>query len=219
MKLGMRSGWLITMALVVPFVCCTLMAVAGPTAGSETDPSRKGSSELALLAPPNAAGAAVVRPRFVLHNINAIHDASETFEFSGVLTLTWRDPRQAFDPAVVGVDEKIFQGNYQVDELTTGWTPQIVLVNESGLYQKSGVVLRIRPDGTSTLSQTLNAAAKSAVNMRRFPFDAHRLEAVFDVLGFDKGEILMQVESNRNESAIGQLEVPHWRVTGISELV
>jgi Neurotransmitter-gated ion-channel ligand binding domain len=175
MKLGMRSGWLIAMALVVPFVRCTLMAVADPIAGSETDPPRKGSSEPSLLAPPKAAGAAVVRPRFVLHNINAINDASATFEFSGVLTLTWHDPRQAFDPAIAGVHEKVFQGNYQVDELTTGWSPQVVLVNESGLYQKSGVVLRIRPDGTSTLSQTLNAAAKSEVNMRRFPFDGHRL--------------------------------------------
>src|SRR5262245_36889860 len=177
MKLGRRSGWPITMALVVPFVCCIPMAVAGPIAGSETDPFRNGSSELALLAPPKAAGAAVVRRRFVLHNINAIHDASETFEFSGVLTLTWQDPRQAFDPAIVGVHEKVFQGNYQVDELTTGWSPQVVLLNESGLYQKSGVVLRIRPDGTSTLSQTLNVAAKSAIDMKRFPFDGHRLEA------------------------------------------
>ena len=45
------------------------------------------------------------------------------------------DPRQAFDPAVVGVDEKIFQGAYQVNELATGWFPQVVLVNVSGLYQ------------------------------------------------------------------------------------
>src|SRR5262245_64768690 len=107
MKLGMRSGWHTPMALAVSFVCCTLMAVAGPIAGSETDPSRKGSSELALLAPPKAAGDAVVRPRFVLHNINAIHDASETLEFSGELTLKWQDPSQAFDPAVDGKQEKV----------------------------------------------------------------------------------------------------------------
>jgi hypothetical protein len=219
MKLGMCSGWLITMALVVSFVCCTLMAIADPIAGSETDPSRKGSSESSLLAPPKAAGAVVVRPRFVLHNINAINDASETFEFSGVLTLTWHDPRQAFDPAMTGVHEKVFQGNYQVDELTTGWSPQVVLVNESGLYQKSGVVLRIRPDGTSTLSQTLNAAAKSPINMRRFPFDGHHLEAVFEVLGFDKDEVLLQVESDRAGSSAGHVQVPHWTVTGISESV
>src|SRR5262245_4846069 len=207
------------MALVVPLVCCALMTVADPIAGSETAPSRTASSEAALLAPPKEAGGVVVRARFVLHNINAINDASETFEFSGVLTLTWHDPRQAFDPAIAGVREKVFQGNYQVDELTTGWSPQVVLVNESGLYQKSGIVLRIRPDGTSTLSQTLNAAAKSAINMRRFPFDGHRLEAVFDVLGFDKDEVLLQVESDQSGSLVGHVQVPHWTVTGVRESV
>src|SRR5262245_54498014 len=111
MKPRMRSGWRIAMARVVPFVCCTLMAGADPIAGAETDPSRKGPSEASLLAPPKAAGPVVVRPRFVLNNVNAINDASEAFEFSGVLTLTWHDPRQAFDPAITGVQEKVFQGN------------------------------------------------------------------------------------------------------------
>src|SRR5262245_28345652 len=132
MKLGMRSGWLSTMALVVSFVCCTLMAVADPIAGSETEPTRTGSSGLALLAPPTEAGGVVVRARFVLRDINEINDGSETFEFRGVLTLKWHDRRQAFDPAIVGVHEKVFQGNYQVNELSTGWYPQVVLANESG---------------------------------------------------------------------------------------
>src|SRR5262245_29819083 len=213
----MRSGRLDTMALVVSVLCCLVLAAAAPVAGTETDPPPNGSNEVSLLAPPTTAGAAVVQARFELHNLNAIDDASETFEFSGVLTLTWYDPRQAFDPAIAGVREKVFQGNYQVDELTTGWSPQVVLVNESGLYQKSGIVLRIRPDGTSTLSQTLNAAAKSAIDMKRFPFDRHRLEVVFDVLGFDKNEVLLQVEADRARSSVDHVELPHWTVTDITE--
>ena len=51
-------------------------------------------------------GPVVVRARFELHDINEINDGAETFEFTGVLTLTWHDPRQAFDPAVVGVEKK-----------------------------------------------------------------------------------------------------------------
>jgi hypothetical protein len=164
------------------------MAVADAIAGTGSDPPR---SEPFLLAPPKEADPVVVRAGFVLHDINEINDGSETFEFAGVLTLKWRDPRQAFDPAIVGVDEKIFQGDFQFNELSTGWYPQVVLVNESGLYQTNGVVLRVQPDGTSTLIETLNAAAKSEVNMIRFPFDGHRLEAVFEVLGFDKDEVLL----------------------------
>ena len=152
--------------------------------------------------------------RFELNGINAIDDGAETFELAGVLTLTWHDPRQAFDPAVVGVDEKVFQGAYQFNELSTGWYPQVVLVNESGLYQKSGVVLRLRPDGTATLIETLNAAAESKLDMSRFPLDRHRLEAVFEVLGFDKDEVLLHVESEAARAEASELLVPQWTVTG-----
>src|SRR5262245_2772730 len=171
-----------TLALVVTLVCCTRMAAAAPMAGSESDLPRTASSEAFLLAPPKVAGPVVVQARFEWQDVNEINEGAGTFEFTGVLTLRWHDPRQAFDPAVVGVDEKIFQGAYQVNELATGWFPQVVLVNASGLYQQTGVVLRIQPDGTSTLIGTLNATAKAEFDMRRFPFDRHRLEADFDVM-------------------------------------
>ena len=188
------------MALMVTLVCCTRIAAADPIAGSGSEPLRTASSKPFLLAPPEKARPVVVRARFEFHGINEIDDGADTFEFAGVLTLKWHDPRQAFDPAVVGVDEQIFQGGYQFNELSTGWYPQVVLVNESGLYQKNGVVLRVQPDGTSTLIETLNAAAKAEFNMRRFPFDGQRLEAVFEVLGFDRDEVLLQVESDAARS-------------------
>ena len=204
------------MALAVTLVCCTRMAVAAPFAGSESGPPQTASSELFLLVPPKDGGPVVVRARFEFHDINEINDGAETFEFTGVLTLKWHDPRQAFDPAVVGVEEKIFQGGYQVNELATGWYPQVVLVNASGLYQKNGVVLRIQPDGTSTLIETLNATAKTEFNMSRFPFDGHRLEAVFEVLGFDRNEVLLQGESDAASSFASDVRMPQWTITGAS---
>jgi hypothetical protein len=207
------------MALVVALLCCTLMAAADPIAGSESNSPRTGSNEPFLLAPPKEAGPVVVRARFDFHDINEINDGSETFEFAGVFRLKWRDPRQAFDPAVAGVDEKVFQGGFQFDEISPGWYPQVVLVNESGLYQMNGVVLRVQPDGTSTLIETLNAAAEVEFNMRRFPFDGHRLEAIFEVLGFDKDEVLLQVESVAASPLASEIRVPQWTVTGVSASV
>jgi hypothetical protein len=202
------------MALIVTLVCCMRMAAADPNAGTGIDTLRTTSSEPFLLAPPEEAGPVVVRAHFELHDINEINDEVETFEFSGVLTLKWHDPRQAFDPAVTGVDETIFQGGYQVNEVSTGWYPQVVLVNESGLYQKSGVVLRVQPDGTSTLIETLNAAAKSEFSMRRFPFDKQRLEAVFEILGFDRDEVLLKVESDAASSLTSEVRIPQWTISG-----
>jgi hypothetical protein len=203
-------------ALVVAFACCAQIAAAELIDDSNGNPSRTGSKEHFLLTPPKKAGPVVVQARFEFHNINEINDEAETFDFSGVLTLKWHDPRQAFSPEVDGVNEKVFTGSYQFDEISPGWYPQVVLVNESGLYQKNGVVLRVQPDGTSTLIETLNATAESEVNMRRYPFDSHRLKAVFEVLGYDKEEVLLQAESDVNGSLARAVQIPQWTVTGIS---
>jgi hypothetical protein len=112
-----------------------------------------------LLGPPKDDGPVVVRASFQVRDINDIDDEAETFEFGGVLKLTWHDERQAFDPAEAGVAEKIYQGAYQFNELSPAWYPQVVLVNESGLFEKHGVILRVQPDGTLTLVETVNAAA------------------------------------------------------------
>jgi hypothetical protein len=208
-----------TVILVLAVVCSARVTAAQPVGKPDIKPSRTATSEPFLLAPPKGAGPVVVRARFEFHDINEINDGAETFEFAGVLTLKWHDPRQAFDPAVVGVDEKIFQGGYQFNELSTGWYPQVVLVNESGLYQKNGVVLRVQPDGTSTLIETLNATAEAEFNMSRFPFDGQRLEAVFEVLGFDRDEVLLQVESDAASSFASNVRVPQWTITGASASV
>ena len=178
---------------------CVLHAArqpGNPIAGSESDPARTASSEPFLLAPPKAAGPVVVRARFELHDINDINDGAETFEFSGVFSLAWQDPRQAFDPAVCGRGGKNLPGQ------VSGRRDLARLVSSSRPGQrirtipKNGVVLRVRPDGLSTLIQALNATAESEFDMRRFPFDEHRLEAIFEVLGFGRDEVLLQVESD-----------------------
>lgn len=207
------------MALTVTLLCCMHMAAAAPPAGSQSQPPQTGTGEPFLLGPPKQAGPVVVEAHFDFYDINEINDGAETFEFTGVLTLKWNDPRQAFDPAVAGVDEKIFQGDYQFNELATGWYPQVVLVNEAGSFDMNGVILRVEPDGTSILVQTLSAAAEVEFKMSRYPFDRHHLKAVFEVLGFDKDEVLMQVRSDGAVPSVRETRVPQWIVTGVSESV
>jgi hypothetical protein len=207
----MRGRSAKALVLMVVFGCCTPITGAQPAPPTDSDPSQTGSF---LLGPPKQAGPVELRARFELHDILEIDDELEAFEFSGVLTLTWNDPRQRFEPAVVGADEKVYQGNYQFDEISPGWYPQVVLVNESGSYQNSGVVLRIQPDGTSTLIQTISGVAEAELDMRRFPFDAHHLEAIFEVLGFDRGEVTIEVESGFEGALLASdVRVPEWKIT------
>ncbi len=170
-----------------------------------------------VLGPPSEPKPLVVTVQFMLQDINQIDDGLESFEFTGVMTTTWRDPRQAFDPAIDGVPEKFFQGSFQFNEISPGWYPQMIIVNESGLFQKSGVTVRVQPDGTTTLIETINASAKCEFSMRRFPFDAHRLTASFVALGFDDHEVLLQVVPPDTLTQSPHVALPQWRF-GAAEL-
>lgn len=168
---------------------------------------------------PQAKGPVIVTASFELRDINDINDEDETFEFTGLLKLSWQDPRQSFDPATKGIKEKMYLGNFQFTEMFTSWFPQIVLVNESGLYEKHGVLLRVRPDGTMTLLETVVAAAKVDLNLQRYPFDRQRLEAVFEVLGFDSNDVILRVEQGSNDGVLNYDELfrmPQWSLTEIN---
>ena len=168
-----------------------------------------------VLGPPPGDGPIVVQAHFELRDINDIDDAAETFELGGVLELTWKDPRQAFDPAAAGVEEKIYQGAFQFNEMHPAWFPQVVLVNESGLFETHGLILRVKPDGTSTWVQTLDAAAEAEMDLHRYPFDRHRLDAVFEVLDAAPSEVLLEVGSK--QPAKGSMgSIPQWQVNGVT---
>ncbi len=168
-----------------------------------------------LLGPPRSEGPVVVRASFYLQDINAINDGEETFEFTGVLTLEWKDERQAYEPSKVGVEEKVYQGEFQFNEISPSWYPQVVLANASGMYEERAVVLRIRPDGTSRLMQTINAVAETDLNLRRYPLDRQRLEAVFEVQGFDAGEVVLEAQGGGGRPHREDIDVPQWRIERI----
>lgn len=187
--------------------------------GAPTEPADPKAAALAALTlPPTDGGPVRVRARFHLHDLNEIDDDAEVFQFTGVMTLTWRDPRAAFDPAEAGVKERLFDGNFQFNESSPAWYPQAVLINESGLYAKSGVLQRVRPDGTCTLIETINAAAKSDLNMRRYPLDRHRLEATFQILGYDSSEVVFEVEESIPQDAAEGISIPQWDIAGVDLL-
>jgi len=201
--------------LLIPALCYmdTLAAQSNDKRG--LDLPRVVLSEAYLLGPPNNGGPVVVKTAFQLQDVNEIDDEAETFQFTGVLTLTWRDKRQAFDPDKERVKEKIYQGSYQFNEVSPGWFPQVVLANESGMYEKHGVLLRVQPDGTSTLIETINAVAEANFSMRRYPFDVQRLEVIFKVLGFDSSEVVFEAEPTPVDPSWQEVRISQWQLAGI----
>ena len=202
-------------AMLIATLCYVDTLAAQSNGSRELGPPQSAPSDTYFLGPPNNGGPAVVRAAFHLQDINEIDNDAETFQFTGVLTLTWQDERQAFDPDKEQVVEKYYQGNYQFNELSPAWYPQVVLANESGMYEKHGVLLRIKPDGTSTLIETVNAIAESDLRMRRYPFDTQRLEAVFQIIGFDNTEVVLEVEPGPVDLSWQALQISQWSLAGI----
>lgn len=199
--------------LIVLSVTSPAVAQTGPGVTTST---AIGAYPAHLLAPPNNDGPVRVRVAFHLQSINDIDDEARTIEFTGVLSLTWHDPRQAFDPAEAQTREKFYQGGYQFDEMSPSWYPQVVLANESGMYEKHAVLLRVKPDGTSTLIETVNAVARVNLDLRRYPFDRQTLEVIFEVLGLDANEVVLEVDPGPPSHAAGELPVPQWTVDRVN---
>jgi len=210
---------------LLPGIACFILAVGAclsPRAFADGPPvpdataMDAASAATSLLTPPPADGPVKINAAFQLQNINSINDEDLTFEFTGVLTLQWHDPRLAFDPQKAGLTEKVYQGNYQFNELFPGWFPQEVLVNGSGLYEKNGVLLRLRSDGNLTLVQTINAVARDDFSVGRFPFDKQTLEAVFVILGYNSPELEFQPAPDPCHLSTGMVQVPQWKLGQIS---
>ena len=209
--------FLVATLMAVTTVPGNALALATPESELTTTQSIKFMGGL-----PKKKGPVEVTVSFDLRDIDHIDDEAETFEFTGVLKLSWHDPRQTFDPIIEGIDEKIYQGNFQFNEVYSGWFPQLILVNESGLYEKHGVLLRVRSDGLLSLFETVNAVAKIDLDLRRYPIDQQRLYAVFHVLGFDSKEIVLRLKPDYNDGDLNieeLFEIPQWHLTRIKSSI
>ncbi len=166
-------------------------------------------SQTVLLSPPPSDGPVVVRVGFQLLDINSIDEQSESFQFSGVLTVQWVDPRQAFDPAVEGVSEKFYQGNFQFNEISPSWYPEISLLNVAGMFEKGEPLCRVRPDGTCTLVASVNASAKTLLKLRHYPFDRHALRIIFGIPGYADSELLVE-QLPLPAPSYEEIHLPQW---------
>ncbi len=218
-KMQNLFGFLVATLLAATTVAGNALALVTPESELTTTHTQSHEFRSTL---PQVNGPVEVTVSFDLRDIDHIDDEAETFEFTGVMKLSWHDPRQGFDPVTEGTKEKIYQGSFQVNEVYSGWFPQLILVNESGLYEKHGVLLRVRSDGSMSLFETVNAVAKIDLDLRRYPIDQQQLEAVFHVLGFDSKEIALRLEpdySNGGLNSDESFQIPQWHLMEIKSSI
>jgi hypothetical protein len=169
--------------------------------------------EASLTRPPGI-GPTKVSISFQLQGLHEVDDESETFQFSGMIRMRWQDSRQAFNPASVGITEKIYQGNFQFDEIAPAWFPQLVLINDTGSYSTKAVTLKIDAKGNCELYQSISAQAKTGMNLIRYPFDQQSLKARFEVPGYNKNQLLLVADEIPYIQDSVYIDVPQWDLKG-----
>lgn len=196
------------------YIFTIMMALVAGLPGAAGAPAD--AEQLRLLRPPFAAGPVTVYATFNLVDITDIDDESESFTFSGMLSLRWKDPRLAFDPAEFGASEKVFTGEFQFREIMTAWYPEVVLLNSSGMFDKQGVVWRVGSDGECVLIQMINATAEAELDLRRYPYDGQSLVAIFKVLGFVDDKVVLAADPAHESSFNPNMRIPQWRFNGMT---
>jgi len=123
-----------------------------------------------------------------------IDDVNENFQAEIAVLSTWRDPRLAFDPDVEGTPVKLFQGDYQFNEVFKGWWPQIVILNEVGRDDPKAVTVMVFPDGTVRYREQRNALFETPMELHAFPFDTQRLKVSMIPFANTADEVVLEVD-------------------------
>lgn len=175
-------------------------------------PTGHAKSQIALQSPPPVDGPVPVQVGLNLIDIIEIDDSHKTVEFEAILTLLWTDDRLRFDPLEVGTDEIVYQGDYQFSEIGTGWWPQLFLRNSAGSYERQGILLRVRPDGAVRYEEEIRATAEVEMDLRRIPFDVQEFVLIFEPLGFDASEVVLEPAHDWTSTRSDNVSVKQWSV-------
>ncbi len=72
-------------------------------------------------------------------DIQSLDEVNEQLQIDVIFRFKWNDPRLKFDKNDEKTSYKLYQGNFQYDEIFEGWRPQISIPLVSGLATPSKV--------------------------------------------------------------------------------
>jgi hypothetical protein len=163
----------------------------------------------------------VVKVGVFLADILDLNEVNETFQIELVTVAEWDDPRLAFDPAAEGTETKLFQGQFQFNEVFAGWWPQFAVINEIGAGDISAIQIEVRADGRVRFLEARNVTLETPMKLQPFPFDRQTLEARMVAFGNNSREVLLQVNeqmlgaSEEHAMENGRVNIAQWRLLNL----
>ncbi len=111
----------------------------------------------------------------IVNKLQQINEQAGTFTAEVDLHYHWRDPRQAFDKAAVGMDRQEYNNEEALKKLAAIWTPGLRISNMAAKPHREEHGLWIFSDGTVHHIYRLTAVFETRYNLKAFPFDAQAL--------------------------------------------
>ena len=160
---------------------------------------------------------------FNLMNITDINERQETIDFDAAIYLNWMDPILVYEPADVGLGNdhdpsdysraprRIYQGEFQIEEIFRGWRPHFVIPNGIGNRITTNMSISIWPDGRVEYAETFYAKVETPMNMRLFPFDKQELEIFFHPFIYQRDEIVLIPDDRLARTWDQNMGIAEWK--------
>lgn len=143
------------------------------------------------VAPP--AKPTIVDTTAFITDIQSLDEVNEQLQVDAVFKLEWNDPRLAFDSKKENTNYKLYQGDFQYDEIFEGWKPQISIINEIGQPQIKARQLRVYPNGHIIYTEQRTLTLETPMQLEKFPFDKQKLSAYIIPFGYSANEVQLRV--------------------------
>ncbi|MEM7029226.1 MAG: hypothetical protein AAF629_06650 [Chloroflexota bacterium] len=170
-----------------------LLGVDSANAQEPKDP------ELLMVLPPLLDAPTEVGVGLGIRNIPAIDEHEQVFEIDADLVAIWEDKRLVFDPATVGHDEKIYQGEAVLEKLKVNiWWPDFEITDSREPRERMYMELSIQADGTVFYRERFRAIIAQNFDFEQFPFDQHDISLNVEPFTYDKRYVVFyELEEER----------------------
>jgi hypothetical protein len=178
-----------------------LMPSIAPAAGIVPDAGR--------LNPPIVDGKPVtVKIGIFLTNLIDIDEVRESFEISGYLFMTWKDPRLAYSSAAGDA-----QRYYDPDSI---WIPRILLINATRQRDKVSISVKGDADGTIHYLEMFQTVLTNTFDLAPFPFDTESLEIYVEPFLDERETMVLTYDSPQSGfSTRPYVDLAQWKVLGV----
>jgi len=109
-----------------------------------------------------------VYARVFILDVDNVDTANQTFTVNAFYTFRWQDDRLKHDSK--------HNKSYTLQEV---WHPSILIINQQRLMKTFPEVVEVSPDGTVHYRQRVWGALSQSMDLKEFPFDAHKFSMIF----------------------------------------